>query len=160
MKKPLVGGIVGRAIGGGFELSLLCDLLVAGQTASFSLPELRLGLIPGCGGSVRLTRLIGRSRASHHLLTGSAISADEAAQLRLVVAVLPDEQVVGEAVRLAKQIAALPSDAVAAAKAVISAADDQEGLQAALQTERRLFLQLLHARTGGSATEPTAKARL
>lgn len=141
--KPLVGAVRGTAFGGGFELALHADLIVAGEGARFGLPEVRLGLMPGGGGTQRLARLLGRQRALHYLLTGDAMTAAEAHTLGIVSQVVPDERVEAAAVELASRVAAMPPLAVRQIREVVLAGADCP-LDAAIRLEHKA-LQLLCA---------------
>jgi enoyl-CoA hydratase len=122
MRVPVIAAVRGFALGGGFELALACDLIVASEDAQLGLPELGLGAIPGAGGTQRLPRAIGRARAMELILTGRRIRADEAERLGLVAAVVPPAETVAKALELAARIAAAAPLAVAAAKAAVVAA--------------------------------------
>lgn len=141
VRKPLVAAVRGVALGGGCELAMLCDLLVAGDDATFGQPEIRLGLIPGAGGSQRLTRAMGKARAMEMVLTGRTIDAHEAARLGLVTRVVPTEATVEAALGLAARIAAMPPVAVLAAKEAVNRAFELP-LEAGLEFERRSFYLL------------------
>ena len=114
----------GFALGGGCELALLCDIVVAGDDATFGQPEIKLGVMPGAGGTQRLTRAIGKARAMELILTGRSIDAREAERLGLVSRVVPAEETLDRALELAGRIAALPPIAVRAAKAAVNAAQE------------------------------------
>ena len=130
---PIIAAVRGFALGGGFELAMLCDLLVAGDDAVFGQPEIKLGVMPGAGGTQRLTRAIGRARAMELILTGRTIDAREADRLGLVSLLSPAEDTLHRALELAGRIAAMPPLAIRAAKASVNAAAElplSEGLAA------------------------------
>jgi len=141
IRKPLIAAVRGHALGGGCELALLCDLLVAGEDARFGQPEIRLGVMPGAGGTQRLTRAIGKARAMELILTGRTMSASDAAAAGLVTTVVPTEATVDAALELAERIAAMPPLAVRAAKAAVLDAADRP-LAAGLARERETFFGL------------------
>ena len=143
LQKPWVAAVRGLALGGGFELALHADLIVAGEGARFGLPEIKVGLMPGGGGTQRLLRLVGRQRTLKLLLTGDPISAAEALSLGIVSEVVPDDQVEKAAVALAARIAAMPPLAVRQIREVVNAGADCP-LDAALRLEHKA-LQLLCA---------------
>ncbi len=133
--------IGGAALGGGFELALACDLRVAAHEARLGLPEVRLGLVPGAGGTQRLTRQAGRATALRMVLTGEAIDGAVAQSLGLVQWALPRADLAARAAELAQGIAALPRDALLACKRCIGAADDpaRDGYAEELVASRRLY---------------------
>jgi enoyl-CoA hydratase len=149
---PLVAAVRGVALGGGCELAMACDMIIAAEDASFGQPEIRLGVMPGAGGTQRLTRAIGKARAMEMILTGDTIGARAAETLGLVSRVVPAEATVDAALELAFRIAAMPPLAVRAAKAAILEAD-QSSLEAGLSGEREAFFRLFdtHDQSEGMA---------
>ena len=139
--KPLIAAVDGFALGGGCELALHADIIVAGEGARFGQPEIRVGIIPGAGGTQRLVRAVGKYKAMRILLTGEPVSAREAEAMGLVSEVVPDGEVLDRALALARQIAALPPLAARKIKEVVLAGADLP-LDAALLLERQAF-QLL-----------------
>ena len=135
---PTIAAVRGYALGGGCELAMACDLIVAGSDAVFGQPEILLGIIPGGGGTQRLARAIGAARAMELILTGRSIRAEEAARLGLVTKVVPAEETLDAALDLAAEIAALPAGAVRAAKAAVRAAAELP-LARGVDRERALF---------------------
>jgi enoyl-CoA hydratase len=138
---PVVAAVRGYALGGGCELAMLCDMVVAGEDAQFGQPEIKLGIIPGAGGTQRLTRAIGKARAMELILTGRTFGARAAEQWGLVTTVVPADETFEAALDLASRIAAMPPLAVRAAKEAIGRADEL-GLTAGLEFERRNFFLL------------------
>ena len=139
--KPLIAAVNGVALGSGNELALLCDIVVAGETATFGQPEVRLGGMPGDGGTQRLIRAVGKPMAMQMILTGTPIGARAASQCGLVAEVAPPERTVARAVEIAAQIAAAPPRAVQAAKRCVLQAFEQP-LSKGLRFERREMLAL------------------
>ncbi|WP_339490856.1 enoyl-CoA hydratase [Pseudomonas sp. EL_65y_Pfl2_R95] len=139
--KPVIAAVNGYALGGGCELAMHADLIVAGQSASFAQPEVRVGVMPGAGGTQRLTRAVGKFQAMRLLLTGLSVKADEALRMGLVSEVVADDQVQARALELAELIASMPPLAVMQIKEVLLAGQDAS-LEAALMLERKAF-QLL-----------------
>lgn len=139
--KPVIAAVNGWCLGGGCELAMSLDLIVAGEGARFGQPEIDIGVIPGAGGTQRLTRAIGKARAMEMILTGEPIEAREAEQRGLVARVVPDELVVDDALALAARIAAKSPLAARLAKEAVNAAYEM-GLTDALAHERRLFYLL------------------
>ena len=138
---PLIAAVRGFALGGGCELAMTCDLIVAGEDAQFGQPEIRIGVMPGAGGTQRLTRAVGIARAMELVLTGRMIGADEARGAGLVTTVVPPPDVLDEALRLADTIASMPPLAVRAAKRSVLAAAELP-LAAGLRAEREAFFDL------------------
>lgn len=143
LDKPMIAAVRGLAFGGGFELALHADLIVAGESARFGLPEIKVGLMPGAGGTQRLLRLIGRQRTLMLLLTGDAMSAQDALAAGIVNRVVTDAEVEPQALALAGRLAAMPPLAVRQIREVVSAGADCP-LDAALMLEHKA-LQLLCA---------------
>lgn len=141
VRKPLIAAVRGFALGGGCELAMTCDLIVAGEDAQFGQPEIKLGVMPGAGGTQRLTRAIGKAKAMELVLTGRTMSAREAEAHGLVTSVVPSEATVPAALELAARIAAMPPVAVLAAKAAVNRAEELP-LEAGLEFERRSFYLL------------------
>jgi enoyl-CoA hydratase len=141
ISKPVIAAVNGWCLGGGCELAMALDLILAGEGARFGQPEINLGVIPGAGGTQRLTRAIGKSRAMEMVLTGEPIDADEALRLGLVARVVPDELVVEDALALAARIAAKSPIALRLAKEAVNAAFELP-LSDALAHERKLFYLL------------------
>jgi enoyl-CoA hydratase/carnithine racemase len=137
-RTPMVAAVSGWALGGGCELALACDLIVASETAEFGQPEIMLGIIPGGGGSQRLARAIGKQRAMELVLTGRRFDAREAERLGLVNAVTGKREWLESALELARRIASRPPIATRLAKQAVLAAEES-GLAAGLETERRLY---------------------
>jgi enoyl-CoA hydratase len=141
IRTPLIAAVRGFALGGGCELAMTCDMIVAGDDATFGQPEIRLGVMPGAGGTQRLTRAIGKAKAMELILTGRTIDAREAEAHGLVTSVVPAEATVDAALDLAEQVATMPPLAVLAAKEAVNAAFELP-LDAGLQLERRNFFLL------------------
>ena len=135
---PTIAAVRGYALGGGCELAMACDMIVAGSDAVFGQPEIKLGIIPGGGGTQRLTRSIGAARAMELILTGRQIRADEAAKVGLVTKVVPADETLAAALDLAAEIAALPAGAVRAVKAAVRAVAELP-LTGGIQLEGTLF---------------------
>ena len=140
-RKPWIAAVNGFALGGGCELAMMADFILAADSAKFGQPEIRLGVVPGMGGSQRLTRAIGKARAMEMILTGRTMSAEEAERAGLVARVVPAAELLGEALKTAEAIAAMPPLAVMAAKELVGAAE-QLPLGEGLRLERRLFHML------------------
>jgi enoyl-CoA hydratase len=140
-RTPLIAAVRGFALGGGCELAMSCDLIVAGDDAQFGQPEINLGVMPGAGGTQRLTRAIGRTRAMDLVLTGRTITAREAETMGLVSRVVPADETLDAALELARIIASQPPVAVLAAKEAVRLAEELP-LSAGLRHERRAFFAL------------------
>ena len=119
-KKPIVAAVSGFALGGGCELAMTCDMIIASETAKFGQPEIKLGTIPGAGGTQRLTKAVGKVKAMELILTGRLISAEEALSYRLVNKVVPVEMYLFEATQLAKEIAQMSPVAIQLAKEAVN----------------------------------------
>ncbi|MEX1156026.1 MAG: enoyl-CoA hydratase-related protein [Chloroflexota bacterium] len=141
ISKPVIAAVAGWCLGGGCELAMALDLIVAAESARFGQPEIDLGVIPGAGGTQRLTRAIGKSRAMEMVLTGEPIDAREAHRLGLVARVVPDELLVEDALALAAKIATKSPIATRLAKEAVNAAFEMD-LTDGLAHERRLFYLL------------------
>ena len=137
-RTPLIAAVSGWALGGGCELALMCDMIVASETAEFGQPEITLGIIPGAGGTQRLARVVGKQRAMEMVLTGRRFDAKEAHRLGLVNLVTPRKQWLEQALELAAVIARRPPLAVKLAKQAVLAAEEMP-LEGGLQHERRLY---------------------
>jgi enoyl-CoA hydratase len=137
-RTPTIAAVNGYALGGGCELAMLCDLIIAGDTAVFGQPEIDLGVIPGIGGSQRLTRAIGKAKAMDMILTGRRMSADEADRLGLVSRVVPADTTLDVALGVAAEIAGKSLVAAILAKEAVNRAFES-GLSEGIRTERSLF---------------------
>lgn len=141
IRKPVIAAVAGFALGGGCELAMMCDIIIAADSAKFGQPEINLGIIPGAGGTQRLTRAVGKSKAMEMVLTGRMMDAAEAERSNLVCRVVPAADLVAEAVKMGERIAGLGRPSVAMAKEAVNAAYEST-LSEGVRTERRLFLSL------------------
>jgi enoyl-CoA hydratase len=141
VSKPLIAAVAGYALGGGCELAMLCDVIVAAENARFGQPEINIGLIPGAGGTQRLTRSVGKFVASDMVLTGRMLGAEEAFQRGLVARVVPHELVVDAAVKLGKEIATKAPISVRLAREAITRAFEGR-VDDGIEFERKLFYLL------------------
>ncbi|MES2386373.1 MAG: enoyl-CoA hydratase-related protein [Bacteroidota bacterium] len=140
-KKPIIAAVSGFALGGGCELAMTCDMIIASETARFGQPEIKIGVMPGAGGTQRLTRAIGKAKAMEMVLTGKFISAAEAERYGLVNRVVPEELYLEEAIKLASEIAGMSPLAVQLAKESVNRAYDSF-LDEGLHFERKNFYLL------------------
>jgi enoyl-CoA hydratase len=137
-RKPVVAAVAGYALGGGCELAMMCDIIIAADNARFGQPEINLGTIPGAGGTQRLTRAIGKSKAMEMVLTGRMMDAEEAERANLVARVVPVANLLDEAMKLADTIAQKSQPIVAMAKEAVNVAFETT-LREGTRFERRLF---------------------
>jgi len=140
-RKPIIGAVNGFALGGGSELAMMCDILVAGENAKFGQPEINLGVIPGMGGTQRLTRAIGKSRAMELCLTGDFMGAEEACTRGLVSKVVKTEETVKEALTIARKICSKSKISTMMAKECVNQAFETS-LHQGLLYEKRMFQAL------------------
>ena len=138
VRKPIVAAVAGFALGGGCELAMMCDFIIAADTAKFGQPEITLGVMPGMGGSQRLTRFVGKSKAMDMVLTGRMMDAAEAERCGLVSRVVPAHELIDEAMRAAAKIADFSLPAVMMAKEAVNRSYETT-LAEGLRFERRLF---------------------
>ncbi|OIK14928.1 enoyl-CoA hydratase-related protein [Bacillus sp. MUM 13] len=141
IKKPIVGAINGLALGGGFELALCCDVLFAAEDAKFGFPEVNLGVMPGAGGTQRLTKALGRAQALQWLWTGDMMSAQEAYSYGLLTKIMPGELLMEESLKFAEKIAKQPILSIRLIKESVNKAIDYP-LQEGMQFERKNFYML------------------
>jgi enoyl-CoA hydratase len=137
-RKPIIAAVSGYALGGGCELAMMCDFIIAGDNAKFGQPEIKLGVSPGMGGSQRLTRAVGKAKAMEMCLTGRMIGAEEAERAGLVARIAPAAELLDEALKTAATIASMAPLAVMANKEMVNAAFETT-LSQGVQFERRLF---------------------
>jgi enoyl-CoA hydratase len=151
-RKPVVAAVAGFALGGGCELAMQCDIIIAADTARFGQPEIRLGVIPGIGGTQRMTRALGKAKAMDMILTGRMMDAAEAERAGLVARIVPAASLMQEAMKIAETIAAMSLPAVIAAKEAVNRAFETP-LAEGIRFERRLFHALFstHDRAEGMA---------
>jgi enoyl-CoA hydratase len=140
-QKPIVAAVAGFALGGGCELAMMCDFIIAADTAKFGQPEIRLGVMPGSGGTQRLARFVGKSKAMDMCLTGRMMDAAEAERCGLVSRVVPADKLMEEALKAADSIAAFSRPSVIATKEAVNRAFETS-LQEGILFERRTFLAL------------------
>ncbi len=140
-RKPIIAAVAGFCLGGGCELAMMCDFIIAADTAKFGQPEINLGVIPGIGGTQRLTRLIGRAKSMDLHLTGRMMGAEEAERSGLVARVVAADHLIPEALATARKIAEKSALAVMAAKEAVHRADEVS-LSEGVLFERRLFQSL------------------
>ena len=140
-QKPVIAAVAGFALGGGCELAMMCDMIIAADTAKFGQPEINLGIIPGAGGTQRLTRAVGKAKAMDLILTGRMMDANEAERAGLVARIVPAADLVAEAIKIAEKIASLSAPSVAMAKEAVNIAFEST-LKEGVRFERRLFQSL------------------
>jgi enoyl-CoA hydratase len=138
VRTPLIAAVAGYALGGGCELAMMCDVLIAADTAKFGQPEIKLGVLPGMGGSQRLTRAVGKAKAMDLILTGRTIDAEEADRSGLVSRVVPADELIREAKAVATTISQMSLSATRMAKEAVNRAFESS-LAEGLLYERRLF---------------------
>jgi enoyl-CoA hydratase len=141
LRKPVIAAVAGFALGGGCEIAMMCDFILAADTARFGQPEIKLGVIPGAGGTQRLTRFVGKSKAMEMILTGRMMDAAEAERSGLVSRILPADKLIEEALKVAGAIASLSAPAVYAAKESVNRAYETT-LAEGVRFERRIFHSL------------------
>jgi enoyl-CoA hydratase len=141
IRKPVIAAVAGFALGGGCELAMMCDMIVAADSAKFGQPEINLGVIPGAGGTQRLTRAVGKSKAMDMVLTGRMMDAAEAERANLVSRIFPAETLVAEALKIGEKMAALSGVAVSMGKVAVNRAFETT-LTEGVRGERQLFLSL------------------
>jgi enoyl-CoA hydratase len=141
VRKPLIAAVAGYALGGGCELAMMCDLIIAADSARFGQPEIKLGIIPGAGGTQRLPRAVGKAKAMDLVLSGRMMDAQEAERCGLIARVVPADRLQAEAMEVATTIAAYSLPAVLAAKEAVNRAFESP-LSEGLLFERRLFHSL------------------
>ena len=163
-RKPVVAAVAGFALGGGCELALQCDLIIAADNAKFGQPEIKLGIIPGIGGTQRLTRAVGKAKAMDLILTGRMMDATEAERAGVVARIVPVASLVEEALKVAETIASMSLPSVLAAKEAVNRAFETS-LAEGVRFERRIFHSLfatpdqsrrhacLHRETAGQVRE-------
>ncbi|MBD1208570.1 MAG: enoyl-CoA hydratase/isomerase family protein [Ignavibacteria bacterium] len=142
IKKPIIAAVSGFALGGGCELAMLCDMIVASETAQFGQPEIKLGLIPGAGGTQRMTKAIGKARTMDLVLTGRNFTAQEAFDMGLVSRIVPAAEWLDGAIAMAKEIASMPAIAVREGKEAVLKSFDLS-IEMGLEFERKNFYLLL-----------------
>lgn len=137
-RKPVIAAVAGFALGGGSELAMMCDIIICADNAKFGQPEINLGTIPGAGGTQRLTRAIGKSKAMEMILTGRMMDAEEAERSGLVARIVPARDLMDEAIRVAEAIASKSQPIVAMAKEAVNVAFESS-LAEGIRFERRAF---------------------
>ena len=137
-RKPIIGAVAGYALGGGCEIAMMCDIIIAADTAKFGQPEITLGIIPGAGGTQRLTRAVGKAKAMDMVLTGRQMDAAEAERVGLVSRVVPASNLMGEALKAAERIADMSMPVAMMAKESVNRAFESS-LAEGIRFERRMF---------------------
>jgi enoyl-CoA hydratase len=139
--KPILAAVNGYCLGGGNELAMNCDIIIASDNALFGQPEVNVGIMPGAGGTQRLTRAVGKAKAMQMILTGESVSAEEALRIGLISKVVPANSLMEEAKKMANEIASKPPISIRAAKEAILRAHDTT-MEIGLEFERKLFYTL------------------
>ncbi|MCU1549973.1 MAG: putative enoyl-CoA hydratase echA8 [Glaciihabitans sp.] len=138
VRTPVIAAVAGHALGGGCELAMMCDFILAADTAKFGQPEIKLGVVPGIGGSQRLTRAVGKAKAMEMILTGRAIDAVEAERAGLVARIVPAADLLDDALETATAIASMSLPVAMMAKELVNEAFETQ-LRAGIRFERRVF---------------------
>ena len=154
LTKPTIAAVSGYALGGGCELAMMCDIMICSETAKFGQPEITLGVVPGIGGTQRLIRAVGKSKAMEMILTGNMIDAQQAERDGLVCRVVPNDKLLESALIMANKIASFSRPAVAMAKETTNAAYELN-LAKGLRFERRIYLPLHVLHQGPKGGEET-----
>jgi len=141
IKKPVIAAVAGFALGGGCELAMMCDMIIAAENAKFGQPEINLGIIPGAGGTQRLTRAVGKAKAMDLILTARFMDAVEAERCGLVARIVPLDQLLPEALKVADKIGSLSAPSVAIAKEAVNVAFETT-LSEGVRFERKIFYSL------------------
>ena len=141
LRTPIIAAVAGFALGGGCELAMMCDVILAADTAKFGQPEIKLGVIPGMGGTQRLTRAVGKYKAAELILTGRMMGAEEAERAGLASRVVPADELLDEAAKTAEIVASMSLPVAYAAKDAIQAAEETS-LREGLRFERQAFAAL------------------
>ena len=147
VSKPIIAAVSGYCLGGGNELAMNCDIIIASETATFGQPEVNVGIMPGAGGTQRLTRAVGKYKAMEMILTGKSISAEEALRVGLVNRIVPVESVLSEAKKVATEIASKPPLSIRAAKEAVLRAQDTT-IEVGIELERKAFYTLFATEDG------------
>jgi enoyl-CoA hydratase len=147
ISKPIIAAVSGYCLGGGNELAMNCDIIIASDTAIFGQPEVNVGIMPGAGGTQRLTKIVGKFRAMELILTGNSISAEEAYRIGLVNKISTVKDLMNETMKIAVTIASKPPISVRAAKEAILKAEDTT-MQIGLEFERKMFYTLFSTEDG------------
>ncbi|PRP84312.1 enoyl-CoA hydratase [Planoprotostelium fungivorum] len=156
IQKPIIAAVNGYALGGGFELAMICDMIIAGENAKFGQPEIRLGTIPGIGGTQRLTRALGKSKAMEMILTGDQMDAKTAQAYGLVTRVVPEAELLDAAIEIGNKIAAHSKLTIAIAKQAVNQAFETS-LREGVLVERNLFYSTFSTKIGMKAFVEKAK---
>jgi enoyl-CoA hydratase len=141
IRKPVIAAVAGFALGGGCELAMMCDMIIAAENAKFGQPEINLGIIPGAGGTQRLTRAVGKAKAMDLILTARFMDAAEAERSGLVARIVPLDQLLPEALKVAEKIGSLSAPSVAIAKEAVNVAFETT-LTEGVRFERKIFYSL------------------